>query len=54
MRKKKDIELKHKKILNIIKQHNKNYYNYNKPTISDSEYDQIKIEVLNLEKNIHT
>ena len=50
MRKKKDIELKHKKILNIIKQHNKNYYNYNKPTISDSEYDQIKIEVLNLEK----
>ena len=50
MRKKKDIELKHKKILNIIKQHNKNYYTYNKPTISDSEYDQIKIEVLNLEK----
>ena len=42
--------MKHKKILNIIKQHNKNYYNYNKPTISDSEYDQIKIEVLNLEK----
>ncbi len=50
MRKKKDIELKHKKILNIIKQHNKNYYTYNKPTISDSEYDQIKIEILNLEK----
>ncbi len=50
MKKKKDIELKHKKILNIIKQHNKNYYTYNKPTISDSEYDQIKIEILNLEK----
>ena len=50
MNKKKDIILKHKKNLNILKQHNKNYYTYDKPIISDAEYDQIKLSFLNFEK----
>ena len=46
---KKEIISKHKKNLNIIKEHNKNYYINDKPKISDAEYDQIKIEALKLE-----
>ncbi len=47
---KKDIILKHKRDLNIIKKHNKNYHSLDAPKISDAEYDQIKIEILKLEK----
>ena len=47
---KKDIISKHKKNLKILKKHNKNYYINDKPTISDSDYDQIKIDAQNLEK----
>ena len=36
--------------LNEIKKHNKNYFDKNSPTISDKEYDKIKIEVIELEK----
>ena len=47
---KKDIISKHKKNLKILKEHNKNYYSYDNPKISDSQYDQIKIIAQNLEK----
>ena len=50
MRKKKDIISEHKNILNIIKTHNKRYFVDDKPVISDSEYDKIKISALELEK----
>ena len=49
MDKKKFIE-KHKKILKIIKKHNKNYFIHDNPEISDNEYDKIKSEILELEK----
>ena len=50
MREKQNIIKEHKKILKIIKKHNKNYYSQDNPTISDSEFDKIKIEALKLEK----
>ena len=50
MKEKKNIIKEHKKILKIIKKHNKNYYSQDNPTISDSEFDKIKIEALKLEK----
>ena len=48
---KKDILLDHKKKINLIKKHNKKYYIFDKPTISDAEYDKLKKEILILEKN---
>ncbi len=33
-----------------FKDHNRNYYDKNKPLISDTEFDKLKIEILNLEK----
>ena len=47
---KKDILAEHKKILNIIKKHNKNYFINDKPQISDSEFDKIKASAFELEK----
>ena len=47
---KKNIILKHKKNIKILKEHNTNYYNYDNPKISDAQYDQIKTDALKLEK----
>ena len=38
------------KKINILQNHNKAYYEKNKPKISDSEYDNLKKNILNLEK----
>tara|TARA_A100001015_G_scaffold313530_1_gene420968 strand:- start:35 stop:2062 length:2028 start_codon:yes stop_codon:yes gene_type:complete len=46
----KDVILRYKEILKAIKEHNKNYYNYDKPQISDAEYDKIRTEGEKLEK----
>ena len=46
----KKIISKHKKLLDSIKKNNKHYYLDDKPKISDSEYDKIKLEILKLEK----
>ncbi len=40
----------YKKKLNLLKKHNKLYFNEDKPKISDSEYDNLKSEILDLEK----
>ncbi len=40
---------KYKKKIELIKKFNKQYYDDNKPTISDSEYDELKKEILSLE-----
>ena len=39
-----------KKKIKILKKHNDLYFNYDKPRISDSEYDKLKNEILELEK----
>ena len=46
---KKEIIFKHKKNLDILKKHNKNYYIDDKPKISDAEYDKIKLAALAFE-----
>ena len=38
-----EIKKLYKNKLNEIKKHNKNYFDKNSPTISDKEYDKIKI-----------
>ncbi len=50
MKKKEELINYYKKKLNLIKKHNKLYYNEDKPEITDAKYDELKSEVLNLEK----
>ena len=40
-----------KKIKNLVKL-NKYYYDLSRPLVNDNEYDQIKEEILSLEKNM--
>ena len=47
---KKEIKDLYKKKIKLIDQFNKSYYNESKPAISDSEYDQLKKEILLLEE----
>ena len=49
----KEIEIKkyYKKKINELKKHNKSYFEESAPKISDKNYDQIKKEILDLEKN---
>ena len=46
----KSLELIYNKKVKEIEKHNKSYYDKNSPTISDSEYDKLKQEILILEK----
>ena len=45
-----DIRNNYIKKINELKKHNKLYFENSSPIISDKEYDQIKKEILNLEK----
>ncbi len=45
-----DIKKLYKNKLNELKKHNKNYFDKNSPTISDKDYDKIKLEIFDLEK----
>jgi len=47
---KKEIEKSYLKKINEIKKHNKAYFKDDNPLISDEDYDNIKQEILNLEK----
>tara|TARA_Y100000590_G_scaffold60133_1_gene64018 strand:+ start:18268 stop:20304 length:2037 start_codon:yes stop_codon:yes gene_type:complete len=47
---KKEIEKSYLKKINEIKKHNKAYFEDDNPLISDEDYDNIKQEILNLEK----
>ncbi len=40
----------YRKKINLLKKHNKSYFDNDNPTISDSEYDNLKKEIFNLEK----
>ncbi len=44
------IENIYKKKINLLKKHNKLYFNNDSPIISDSEYDSLKQEIITLEK----
>jgi DNA ligase (NAD+) len=47
---KKKIKIEYGKKINIINKFNKFYYNYNNPKVTDQKYDELKIEILELEK----
>ena len=44
------IKKKYTKKIKILEKHNESYYDKNSPKISDSEYDALKKEIINLEK----
>ena len=41
---------KYKKKINLLKKHNKLYFNKDNPEISDAKYDDLKKEIVDLEK----
>ena len=47
----KKIQINYRKKIKLITKLNKFYYENSKPLVSDSEYDELKKEILNLEKN---
>ena len=49
MKKSPEIISLHKKKIQNLKKHNKLYFIDNKPIISDSDYDKLKRELINLE-----
>ena len=51
MNKKSKIKLNYKKKLNLLQKYNKFYFDKNEPLVSDSEYDELKNQILILEKN---
>ena len=46
----KQIKKEYTKKIKILEKHNESYYDKNSPKISDSDYDSLKKEILNLEK----
>ena len=42
---------KYKKKIDILKKHNKLYFDKDNPEITDSQYDYLKQEIFELEKN---
>jgi DNA ligase (NAD+) len=48
---KKEIEIIYKKKIKLINKFNKNYYDKNNPLVTDKEYDDLKKDILLLEKN---
>ena len=47
---KKEIKEKYKKNIKLIKSYNKYYFEKNKPKVSDQQYDELKKDILLLEK----
>ena len=45
-----EIKKKYNKKISEILKHNENYYDKNNPIISDNDYDELKKEILDLEK----
>ena len=41
---------KYKKKISLLKKHNKLYFSKDRPKISDSQYDSLKKEIIDLEK----
>ena len=51
MKRKDEIKNYYKKKLDLLKKHNKLYFNEDRPIITDAEYDDLKNEIINLEKD---
>ena len=49
---KKDVIKKYNQKIKEYLKHNKLYFEDSNPILSDSDYDLLKIDILNLEKNI--
>ena len=47
--KKKEIEKKYKSYIEKLKKYNLYYFNKSDPLVSDSDYDRLKLDILNLE-----
>ena len=47
--KKKEIEKKYKSYIHKLKNYNQYYYQKSKPIVTDSDYDQLKRDIINLE-----
>ena len=47
---KKEVEKKYNKKIKLINNYNKHYYNRSLPLVTDKEYDEIKDDILLLEK----
>ena len=45
-----EIKIQYKNKLKLINEYNKFYYDRNKPKVSDKDYDELKKDILNLEK----
>ena len=45
----KDIEIEYLKKIDLLKKHNKSYYDKNRPIVSDQEFDLLKKDIINLE-----
>ena len=45
----KDTEIKYLKKIELVKKYNKNYYDKNKPIVSDQIFDLLKKDIINLE-----
>ena len=50
---KKEIEKVYNKKINKLRKHDEAYFLHDKPIISDKEYDDIKNDILSLEKKIY-
>ena len=50
--KNKEIKKYYKKNIELINKYNKFYYDKSKPLISDQKYDELRKEILILEKNM--
>ena len=46
------VEKKYLKKIKLIEKYNKFYFDNNKPLVTDQEYDQLKIDILKLEKDM--
>ena len=44
------ISLKYLEMIKLFQRYNKHYYDLNKPLVNDTEFDKLKLEIINLEK----
>ena len=50
---KKEIQTQYKKKIRLIQKYNEHYFEKSKPLVLDKEYDELKKDILILEKNLN-